>query len=138
MAVPTESAVSDQPATSSTVVGSPSPAIAGITRVPPPVNEPNLGYLPGSVERAALKERLKAMAAERVDIPIVIGGREIRTGRTHEVVMPHDHQHVLGHWHAADPEHVHAAIAASKAAARDWANWRWEDRAAVFMRLICQ
>ena len=48
--------------------------------------------------------------------------------------MPHDHQHVLADWHAADPEHVHEAIAASKAAAREWASWRWEDRAAIFLR----
>src|SRR6476660_3799277 len=94
--------------------------VAGITRVPPPLNEPNLGYLPGSPERAALKARLKAMAGERVDIPVIIGGREIRTGRTQQAVMPHNHQHVLADCHAADPEHVHEAIAASKAAAREW------------------
>jgi 1-pyrroline-5-carboxylate dehydrogenase len=134
MAVPTESAVSDQPTTSSRAVGKASPGIAGNSRVPPPVNESNLGYLPGSPERAALKDRLKSMAAERIDIPIVIGGREIRTGRTQQAVMPHNHQHVLADWHAADPEHVHEAIAASKAAAREWANWRWEDRAAIFLR----
>jgi len=98
------------------------------------VNEPNLGYLPGSPERAALKERLKAMAAERIDIPVVIGGREIRTGRTHETVMPHDHTHVLADWHAAGAEHVHDAITAATRAAREWASWRWEDRAAVFLR----
>jgi 1-pyrroline-5-carboxylate dehydrogenase len=105
-----------------------------MSRVPPPVNEPNLGYLPGSPERAALKDRLKSMAAERIDIPVVIGGRDIRTGRTQQSVMPHDHQHVLADWHAADPEHVHDAIAAAKAAAREWASWRWEDRAAIFLR----
>jgi 1-pyrroline-5-carboxylate dehydrogenase len=74
------------------------------------------------------------MAAERIDIPIVIAGREIRTGRTQHAVMPHDHQHVLADWHAADPEHVHEAVAASKAGAREWASWRWEDRAAIFLR----
>src|SRR5215208_3518227 len=114
MAVRTEPAVSDRPTTAARVVGNASPAIAGITRVPPPVNEPNLAYLPGSPERAALKDRLKSMAAERIDIPVVIGGREIRTGRTHPAVMPHDHQHGLADWHAAAPEHVHEAVAASK------------------------
>src|SRR5258705_2806473 len=108
--------------------------MAGIGRVPPPVNEPNLAYLPGSPERQELKARLKAMASERIDIPIVIGGREIRTGRTQQAVMPHNHRHVLADWHAADPEHVHQAIDAAKAAAREWAGWRWEDRAAVFLR----
>src|SRR5437867_11575161 len=120
MAVRTDSAVSDLPRTTpSSDVAAGSSGITGITRVPPPVNEPNLGYLAGSPERAALKDRLKAMAAERIDIPIVIGGREIRTGRTHQAVMPHNHQHVLGDWHAADPEHVHEAIGAAKNAPRD-------------------
>ena len=134
MAVRTESVVSDQPARASRSVGKPSTGIAGTSRVPPPLNEPNLGYLPGSPERAALKDHLKSMAAERIDIPIVVGGREIRTGRTQQTVMPHDHHHVLADWHAADPEHVHEAIAASTAAAREWASWRWEDRAAIFLR----
>ena len=107
---------------------------SSITRLPEPVNEPNLGYLPGSAERAALKARLKTMTGERIDIPVVIGGREIRTGRTQQAIMPHDHQHVLADWHAADAEHVHEAIAAAKRAACDWSRWRWEDRAAVFLR----
>ena len=111
-----------------------SSGIAGIARVPPPVNEPNLGYLPGSPERLELKARLKSMAGERIDIPVVIGGRDIRTGRTQHAVMPHNHRHVLADWHAADPEHVHQAIDAAKTAAREWASWRWEDRAAVFLR----
>jgi 1-pyrroline-5-carboxylate dehydrogenase len=135
MAVRTESVISEPARTSpSSDVAAGSSGIAGITRVPTPVNEPNLGYLPGSPERAALKERLKAMAAERIDIPVVIGGREIRTGRTHETVMPHDHTHVLADWHAAGAEHVHDAITAATRAAREWASWRWEDRAAVFLR----
>jgi len=108
--------------------------IAGITRVPPPVNEPNLGYLPGSAERAELKARLKEMAGQRIDIPVIIGGREIRTGRTHQAVMPHNHQHVLADWHMADGTHVQEAIAAAKKAACEWSRWRWEDRAAIFLR----
>src|SRR5882672_4660599 len=135
MAVRTESLASTPSATNPSTPGAAgSSGIAGVTRVPVPVNEPNLGYLPGSPERAALKDRLQSMAAERIDIPIVIGGREIRTGRTQQAVMPHDHRHVLADWHAADPEHVHQAIAAAKSAAREWASWRWEDRAAVFLR----
>jgi 1-pyrroline-5-carboxylate dehydrogenase len=108
--------------------------IAGITRVPPPVNEPNLGYLPGSPERSELRARLKAMTGERIEIPVIIGGREIRTGRTHQTVMPHNYQHVLAEWHAADAEHVHEAIGAAKKASCEWSRWRWEDRAAVFVR----
>src|SRR5262245_66282333 len=113
MAVRTESVVSDQPVTVSRAVGKSSPGIAGISRVPPPVNEPNLGYLPGSSERAALKSRLASMAGERVDIPLIIGGREITTGNTSCAVMPHDHQHVLATWHMAGAEHVAQAIAAA-------------------------
>jgi 1-pyrroline-5-carboxylate dehydrogenase len=109
-------------------------ALAGIPRVPQPVNEPNRGYLPGSAERAELKARLAAMAAERVDIPIVIGGREIRSGRTEQAVMPHDHRHVLADWHVADAEHVRLAIDAAAAAHREWASWPWQERAAVFLR----
>ena len=108
--------------------------IAGITRVPPPVNEPNLGYLPGSPERAELKARLKEMAAQRIDIPVIIGGREIRTGRTNQAVMPHNHRHVLADWHMAEGAHLEEAIAAAKKAACDWSRWRWEDRAAIFLR----
>src|SRR3954471_15638637 len=66
----------------------------GTRRVPPPTNEPVKGYAPKSPERAELKQRLKDMANERIDIPIIIGGREIRTGTTATAVMPHDHKHV--------------------------------------------
>jgi 1-pyrroline-5-carboxylate dehydrogenase len=107
---------------------------SGSARIPTPVNEPNKSYLPGSSERAELKARLASMANERVDIPLIIGGREIRTGRTAQAVMPHDHGHVLAEWHMADPSHVEQAIAAADSASREWASWRWEDRAAVFLR----
>jgi len=109
-------------------------AFAGVRRVPTPVNETNRSYAPGTPERAELKARLKSMAAERIDIPIVIGGREIRTGKTHQTVMPHDHQHVLAEYHVASPEHVQQAIAAAAEGRREWASWPWEDRAAVVLR----
>ena len=88
-------------------------AFAGVRRVPTPVNEPTRTYVPGSPERAELKARLTSMAAEKVDIPIVIGGREIRTGQTHDVVMPHNHGHALGTYHSARPEHIQQAINAA-------------------------
>jgi 1-pyrroline-5-carboxylate dehydrogenase len=107
---------------------------AGTRRVPPPVNEPVRNYAPGSPEKLALKARLAAMANERVDIPIIIGGEEIRTGDLAQSVMPHDHRHVLADYHRATPAHVEQAIAAAKRAGAEWANWAWEDRAAVFLR----
>ena len=107
------------------------PAFSGSRRVPPPRNEPVKSYAPGSPEKQELKARLAKMAGERVDIPLVIGGEEVRTGDTAQVVMPHDHRHVLADWHRAKPEHVQAAIDAARVASREWANWPWEDRAAV-------
>ena len=109
-------------------------AFAGRPRVPEPVNEPNKGYLAGSPERAELKARLTQMAGERIDIPVVIGGREIRTGKTAQAVMPHDHRHVLADWHAADASQVQQAIDAALAARREWASWPMHDRAAVFLK----
>jgi 1-pyrroline-5-carboxylate dehydrogenase len=109
-------------------------AFGGIRRVPQPINEPNKSYAPGSAERAELKARLKQMAAERIEIPLVIGGKEVRTGRTAPAVMPHDHKHVLADYHFAGPEHVQQAIAAAAEGRREWGSWAWEDRAAVLLR----
>jgi 1-pyrroline-5-carboxylate dehydrogenase len=74
------------------------------------------------------------MAGERVEIPLVVGGREVRTGRTSPAVMPHDHAHVLGEFHHASPAEVEQAVAAAAAAHREWSAWPWEDRAAVFLK----
>ncbi len=106
----------------------------GIRRVPPPINEPVKAYAPGSPERAELKERLAAMAKERIEIPLVIGGKDVRTGDKTSAVMPHDHHHVLADWHKAGKEQVLQAIEAARAARREWSSWAWEDRAAVFLR----
>ena len=109
-------------------------SFAGIPRVPQPVNDPNKSYLPGSPERAALKARLAEMSGERIEIPLIVGGEEIRTGRVHEAVMPHDHAHVLADWHGAESEHVLRAIAAAAEARKEWSSWAWHERAAVFIR----
>ena len=107
---------------------------SGIRSVLPPINEPIKSYAPGSPEKASLKARLASMAAETIDIPLVIGGREIRTGDLGKAVMPHKHGHVLATYHHARPKDVHAAIAAAQAAKAEWASWPWEDRAAVFLK----
>ncbi|MEP6691554.1 MAG: L-glutamate gamma-semialdehyde dehydrogenase [Gemmatimonadaceae bacterium] len=106
----------------------------GNRRVLLPPNEPVRSYAPGSPERAELKARLASMEAERIDIPIIIGGKEIRTGNMAQSTMPHAHAHVLADWHKAGPEHVRMAVDAARAAQRDWANWPWEDRAAVLLK----
>ncbi len=109
-------------------------AFNGRRRVPPPVNEPIKSYAPGSPERASLKARLKSMAAETVDMPLIIGGKEIRTGDTATSVMPHDHAHVLGTYHKATEQHVMQAIEAAAAARAEWSGWAFEDRAAVILK----
>jgi 1-pyrroline-5-carboxylate dehydrogenase len=111
-----------------------SDAFAGRRRVPRPENDPNLSYAPGTAARAELKARVAQMAAETVDIPIIIGGKEIRTGATDRVVMPHKHSHVLGNYHKATDEHVRQAADAAVKAWREWSSWTFDDRAAVFLR----
>ena len=74
------------------------------------------------------------MANEQIEIPVIIGGREIRTGDTEQVVMPHDHAHVLGVWHKARSEDVREAVQVALDARAEWASWHWYDRVAVFLR----
>jgi 1-pyrroline-5-carboxylate dehydrogenase len=109
-------------------------AVSAVRRVPTPVNEPVKQYAPGSPERAELKARLDSMAKERVEIPIVIGGKEIRTKTTQQSVMPFNHRHVLADWHVAEPKHIQQAIKAALDARREWSMWPLEDRAAVLLR----
>ncbi len=109
-------------------------AFDGTRRVPPAVNEPVRTYAPNSPERRSLQQRVDRMASEQVEIPIVIGGQRIHTGDMGQVTMPCDHQHVLATYHKATAAHVEQAIKAAADAHREWSNWRWEDRAAVFLR----
>ena len=103
-------------------------------RVPAPVNEPVLSYAPGTLERDELKAALRRISSQDADIPIIIGGEEIRTGKTHAIHAPHDHELSLGVWHEAGAEEARRAIANTVEARRDWASWPWEDRAAVFLK----
>src|ERR1700736_1159189 len=109
-------------------------AFNGHRRVPPPVNEPVRSYAPGSPERASLTARLSAMAGERIEIPLVIGGTEIRSGDTGQTVMPHDHRHTLAEYHKATPELVIRAVDAALAAHKEWSSWSFDDRAAVLLK----
>jgi 1-pyrroline-5-carboxylate dehydrogenase len=115
-------------------MSSPIASFNGNRRVPPPVNEPIRSYAPGSPERASLKARLKAMASEKIEMPLIIGGKEVRTGSTAPSVMPHDHAHVLGDYHKASEQHVTQAVEAAAAARREWGSWSYDDRAAVFLK----
>jgi len=109
-------------------------AFSASRRVPLPINEPVRSYAPGSPERLRIETRLTMTASERLEIPLVIGGQRVRTGKTRQVVMPCDHRHVLADCHMAGPRHVAQAIAAATAAQRDWGAWPWEDRLAVFLK----
>jgi 1-pyrroline-5-carboxylate dehydrogenase len=88
----------------------------GISRVPSPVNEPVRSFEPGSPDRAALQRTLADLSTRPIEIPLLIGGREVRTGNTATVVMPHRHAHVLATWHKAGPHEVQQAIEAALAA----------------------
>jgi 1-pyrroline-5-carboxylate dehydrogenase len=105
-----------------------------VINTPKPINEPILSYKPGSREKAALKQALAEMSSKQLEIPLIIGGREITTGNLGKVVMPHDHQHVLATYHKAGPKEVQQAIDAALAAQPMWQSFRWEERAAIFLK----
>ena len=103
-------------------------------RVPEPYNEPVRSYAPGSPERAELRGRLDDLESERLELPLVIGGEEVRTGDTFEAVMPHRRSHVLATVHKGGAAEVERAIAAAAEAWKDWSRTPWEERAAIFLR----
>jgi 1-pyrroline-5-carboxylate dehydrogenase len=106
----------------------------GIFTPPRPVNEPIASYAPGTPERAELQARLRAMQAERIRIPLVIGGKDVYTDDTFEAVMPHRSRHVLADVSKGGPEHVQHAIDAAKVAHDEWSRMPWHERVAVFLR----
>lgn len=99
-----------------------------------PANEPVMSFAPGSLERAALKKQLAAFKSTEQDIPMYIGGKEVRTGKTVDIRPPHEIKHKLGHFHAGDASHVTDAINAALAASQQWADTPWEHRAAIFLK----
>lgn len=102
--------------------------------VPPAVNEPVYNYAPGSPERAALKAAISEALSKEVDIPMYIGGKEIRTGKRERISPPHDHQHTLGYYHAGGAEHVKMAVDSALSARSEWSGLPWEQRAAIFLK----
>jgi 1-pyrroline-5-carboxylate dehydrogenase len=106
----------------------------GIFRPPAPANEPVKDYAPGSPEREQLRRRLDQLQSERIELPLVIGGENVTTGKTAEVVMPHKKGHVLADAHQGGQAEVDRAIRAAADAWEDWSRLPWEERAAVFLR----
>jgi 1-pyrroline-5-carboxylate dehydrogenase len=102
--------------------------------LPMPVNEPILSYVPNSPERKRLKEVLQELKSQTIDVPMYIGDKEVRTGKTVAIKPPHEHKHVLGHFHSGDAKHVKLAIAAALQAKSAWEAMPWESRAAIFLK----
>ncbi|HZV24502.1 MAG TPA: L-glutamate gamma-semialdehyde dehydrogenase [Luteimonas sp.] len=105
-----------------------------ISKVPTPVNEPVKSYAPGSAERASLKATLAELSSQAVEMPLVIDGKDVRTGKLGKAVMPHRHAHVLGEFHQGGAAEVQSAIDAALRAQKDWAALPWEARASVFLK----
>jgi len=109
--------------------------LKGFFNVPTPVNEPILGYAPGSKERELLKAALEEARSKKGDIPMYIGGKPVHTDKKGKVTPPHDHQHVLAQYSIGDKTHVQQAIDAALAAKEQWENLAWEQRASIFLKI---
>ncbi|MBD3749427.1 MAG: L-glutamate gamma-semialdehyde dehydrogenase [Sphingobacteriales bacterium] len=108
--------------------------LKGFFKVPTPNNEPIYNYAPGSKERALLKAALAEARAKQIDIPMYIGGEEVKTDHKKALRPPHDHQHILGYFSYGDKSHINKAINAALAAKKDWENLGWEHRASIFLK----
>ncbi|OFY85471.1 MAG: 1-pyrroline-5-carboxylate dehydrogenase [Bacteroidetes bacterium RIFCSPLOWO2_12_FULL_35_15] len=106
----------------------------GFYTVPVPVNEPIKNYAPGSPERIATQAMLKELRSKELDIPMYIGGKEVRSNEKVRIAPPHDHKHTLGHFHKSNKEHVKQAIDAALAAKPKWEALAWEHRASIFLK----
>jgi len=106
----------------------------GTFKIPVAVNEPIKQFAPGSIDREELKRTIKEMRSQQLDVPMFIGGKEIRTGKKTPMVCPHDHKHILGYYHKGDKTHVKQAISAAMSAKKKWSNMAWEHRAAIFLK----
>ena len=106
----------------------------GYFSYPMPVNEPVLSYAPNTAEKKRLKEVLKELKKETIDIPMYIGGKEVRTNKKTALHPPHEIAHTLGYFHAGEEKHIQQAIDAALAAKESWANMSWENRANIFLK----
>jgi 1-pyrroline-5-carboxylate dehydrogenase len=106
----------------------------GIYKVPTPVNEPIKSYASGSPERKELQAMLTELRSKEIDIPMYIGGEEVRGTNKVRLAPPHDHKHTLGYFHKSDKQHVEQAIKAALAAKEKWQNLSWEHRASIFLK----
>ncbi len=106
----------------------------GIYNVPNPINEPIKSYAPGSAERKELQAMLKELRSKQLDIPMYIGGEEVRSGNKTRLAPPHDHKHTLGYFHKSDKKHVSQAIRAALSAKKKWSELSWEHRASIFLK----
>ena len=106
----------------------------GIFRIPRPRNEPCLQYAPGSPERTQLKSKLKELLGEEIEVPMIIGGEEVRNGNLADIRCPHDHKHLLGRYHQADENFVTKAVDAAQKMKKEWGEMPWESRAVVLLK----
>lgn len=106
----------------------------GIYQLPEVKNEPVKSYAPGSPERKALKQKLEELNKGGLDLPMMIGGKEVRTGNLQNIRPPHNHRHLLGHYHQGDKNHLQMAIDAALKAKPAWEAMSWESRAAIFLK----
>ncbi len=104
-------------------------------KVPEPINEPIKSYAPGTPEREEIKKKLSELKEKQIEVPLIIGGEEIRTGNTAEMRIPHDKNHVLGVYHKASKKEVEMAIEAALEARKKWAEMPWEQRVSVFLKM---
>ncbi|HVO73499.1 MAG TPA: L-glutamate gamma-semialdehyde dehydrogenase [Ignavibacteriaceae bacterium] len=103
-------------------------------KVQQPLNEPVKTYKPGSPEREELKRKLSELRSQRIEVPLIIGGEEVKTGNMEEMRIPHNHNHILGVYHKAGKKEVEAAIDAALKARKEWAELPWEQRVSVFLK----
>ncbi len=104
-------------------------------KVPEPINEPIKSYAPGTPEKAELKKKLAELKSQQIEVPLIIGGEEIKTGNTAEMRIPHDKEHVLGVFHKASKKEVEMAIEAALEARKEWAEMPWEQRVSIFLKM---